>query len=48
MTSIHVFREANLPWITSLIWTADGELSAEDRLMLLRRLQRPDPCRASG
>jgi hypothetical protein len=47
MTSTRLCREANLPLITTLMWSADGELSPEDRLLLLRRLKLLDPCMAS-
>jgi hypothetical protein len=33
---------------TSLKWTEDGELSAEDRTRLLHRLMQIDPCLLEG
>ncbi|MEB3335221.1 MAG: hypothetical protein VKP70_09565 [Cyanobacteriota bacterium] len=33
---------------TSMKWTPDGELSAEDRLRLLHRLMQIDPCLLEG
>ncbi|MFI0402880.1 MAG: hypothetical protein ACH34U_08200 [Cyanobium sp.] len=41
-------KQSTLLFTTSLQWTPDGELSAEDRLQLLHRLMQIDPCLVEG
>ncbi|MEB3242847.1 MAG: hypothetical protein VKO44_04350 [Cyanobacteriota bacterium] len=48
MPSTNLSRDLTLLVTTCLRWTADGELSAEDRSQLLLRLMQIDPCWAEG
>jgi hypothetical protein len=43
-------RSREYPFLvnTCLTWTADGELCAEDRWLLLHWLKQIDPCLAKG
>jgi hypothetical protein len=43
MPSTKLSREITLLATTSLKWTLDGELCAEDRLVLFHRLRQIDP-----
>jgi hypothetical protein len=43
MPSTNLSREITLLATTCLKWTPDGELCAEDRLVLLYRLRQIDP-----
>jgi hypothetical protein len=48
MTSLIHSKTTSFLLPTSLKWTADGELSAEDRSRLLHRLMQIDPCLWEG
>ena len=43
MPGTNLSREITLLATTCLQWSSDGELSAEDRLVLLHRLRQIDP-----
>jgi hypothetical protein len=43
MPSPNLSREITMLATTSLKWTLDGELCAEDRLVLIHRLRQIDP-----